>query len=165
MHQIIINKWQHDFFKKLSVQAQKWADKIATECNAYHSKGSDSDRRFQGAGTGESLAMSTVDETKVPVEDSALVAVSGWYEEIKDYPYPGGYKGDGSDKLFPKIGHFTQTVWKGTKYVGYGYASNKECSGFKTYIVARYFPAGNMIGDFPDNVKSPNDDVKAKRTI
>ncbi|ODM96328.1 Golgi-associated plant pathogenesis-related protein 1 [Orchesella cincta] len=141
--------------KQLSTQAQKWADKLAKECNPHHSKNDDPDRQFQGDGTGESLAMASA--ISVPVEDAALVAANGWYEEIKDYPFPDGYNGNGGDSLFPKIGHFTQSVWKGTLYVGYGYASNKDCSSFKTYVVARYFPAGNMIGDFAENVKPPKD--------
>lgn len=91
----------------------------------------------------------------IPVEDTAMVAINGWYEEIKDYPFPGGYTGNGADSVFPKVGHFTQTVWKETEYVGYGYASNPKCPSFKTYVVARYFPAGNMIGEFPENVLAP----------
>lgn len=83
------------------------------------------------------------------------MAANGWYEEIKDYPFPDGYKGDGSDALFPKIGHFTQSVWRGSQYVGYGYGVNKNCTVFKTYVVARYYPAGNMIGDFDKNVLKP----------
>ena len=37
-------------------------------------------------------------------------------------------------------------VWKSTKKVGIAYAVSKKGS---VYVVARYFPAGNFIGEYP----------------
>ena len=49
-------------------------------------------------------------------------------------------------------GHFTQVVWKGSTELGIGRAE-VERSGMKcAYIVGRYRPAGNMMGDFAQNV-------------
>ena len=49
-------------------------------------------------------------------------------------------------------GHFTQVVWKGSTTLGIGRAEI-ERSGMKcAYIVGRYRPAGNMMGDFAQNV-------------
>ena len=46
-------------------------------------------------------------------------------------------------------GHFTQVVWKDSKKLGIAYASGK--SG--TYVVANYDPAGNFLGQYPENVQ------------
>jgi len=92
-------------------------------------------------------------------EIAAYQAADGWYEEIQNYPYPTGYKGD-DEALFMKIGHFTQSVWKDSKKVGYGYAFNPDCEKkgtFSRYVVARYWPPGNVGGKFPDNVTPPKD--------
>lgn len=45
--------------------------------------------------------------------------------------------------------HFTQMVWKSTKEAGFGMAKGR--SG-RVVIVANYHPAGNVIGQFGENV-------------
>ena len=63
---------------------------------------------------------------------------------------PGYNFGSGSFSV--KSGHFTQVVWKGSTELGIGRAEVQQ-SGMKcAYIVGRYRPAGNMIGDFAENV-------------
>lgn len=54
--------------------------------------------------------------------------------------------------LLTEYGHFTQVVWKGTKEVGIGIASDgkNQC-----IVVGSYRPAGNMMGDFSDHVPPP----------
>jgi uncharacterized protein YkwD len=155
------NEWRarhgDEAFKRvteLDTAAQKWADKMAKECKMEHSKREDPDRQWRGKGTGESLASGG---TKDIPEINAYIASNGWYQEIKDYPYKsGGFKGK-DDALFKKIGHFTQTVWEDTKYVGYGYAYNKDCPVNKFYIAARYSPAGNVEGKYPEKVPAPKE--------
>lgn len=88
---------------------------------------------------------------------AAYTTSEGWYSEIKNYPFPQGYDGS-DDQLFYKIGHFTQQIWKGSKYVGYGYAYNPECgkrSEMSMYVVGRYSPPGNYPGEYPGNVSPP----------
>jgi len=47
-------------------------------------------------------------------------------------------------------GHFTQLVWKGSKQLGVGIAF---ANGGKTaVVVANYYPPGNYLGQFPQNV-------------
>ena len=65
-----------------------------------------------------------------------------WYSEIKDYSY-GPLKNDSN---FYKIGHYTQMIWKNTTHVGIASAISKTG---KVYVVARYYPAGNYIGQYP----------------
>ena len=52
--------------------------------------------------------------------------------------------GEGS---FGKTGHFSQLVWKDSKEVGFGYAGG--------IVVANYYPTGNVMGCWEDNVSRP----------
>uniref|UniRef100_A0A8C8VT76 SCP domain-containing protein n=1 Tax=Peromyscus maniculatus bairdii TaxID=230844 RepID=A0A8C8VT76_PERMB len=56
--------------------------------------------------------------------------------------------------LHPGTGHFTAMVWKNTRKTGVGKASASDGSSF---VVARYFPAGNLVnqGFFEENVPPP----------
>ncbi len=50
-----------------------------------------------------------------------------------------------------------QVVWKGTTHVGAGLKKMVDSNGYtNTYIVARYSPQGNIIGQFGLNVKPEN---------
>ncbi|XP_048580166.1 Golgi-associated plant pathogenesis-related protein 1 isoform X2 [Nematostella vectensis] len=66
-----------------------------------------------------------------------------WYDEIQKYRFnnPGFSSG---------TGHFTQVVWVGSQEMGVAKAVSKNGAH---YAVARYYPAGNVIGQFPENVK------------
>lgn len=47
-----------------------------------------------------------------------------------------------------------QIVWKATKRVGVALATKRDKDGYiDTYIVARFSPPGNILGQFADNVK------------
>lgn len=70
-------------------------------------------------------------------------AVDMWYEEIKDYSF-------GNPGFSSGTGHFTQVVWVGSQEMGVAKASNANGTQF---VVARYSPAGNVLGRFPENVK------------
>lgn len=45
-------------------------------------------------------------------------------------------------------GHFTQVVWEGSTELGVGLATD----GYITFVVGQYLPAGNMQGQFEQNV-------------
>ena len=71
------------------------------------------------------------------------------YAEIKDYIRSGYCRKppvQPTNNLW-KVLHFTQVVWKGTMKVGVGIAGD--------FVVARYYPAGNMLsfGGFAKNVQ------------
>ena len=70
-------------------------------------------------------------------------AVDMWYEEIKDYNF-------GNPGFSSGTGHFTQVIWVGSQEVGVAKASNANGTQF---VVARYYPAGNVLGRFPENVQ------------
>ena len=58
----------------------------------------------------------------------------------------------GSGGFSGGTGHFTQVVWKGSTQLGIGRAEIQQQGMKCAYIVGRYKPAGNMMGDFPANV-------------
>uniref|UniRef100_A0AAF5D732 SCP domain-containing protein n=2 Tax=Strongyloides stercoralis TaxID=6248 RepID=A0AAF5D732_STRER len=94
------------------------------------------DSRNRANGWGENLAMGS--------PSIAHLAVKWWYDEIKAYNFSKpGFKRE--------TGHFTQLVWKNTKQVGCGVASNLTF----VYVVCKYYPPGNNLNHFPDNVVEP----------
>ena len=71
---------------------------------------------------------------------TAAQAVNMWYAEHTSYDFdnPG---------FSPSTGHFTQLVWASTSLLGMSMAIR----GNVNLWVARYFPAGNIAGQFPAN--------------
>ncbi|KWU43283.1 PR-1-like protein [Rhodotorula sp. JG-1b] len=74
-------------------------------------------------------------------------------EKMYDYSKPTGFTHE--------TGHFTQTVWKGTKQLGCAFA---RCDGIigkgvGAFLVCEYWPGGNMVGSdnksFRENVLPP----------
>lgn len=75
--------------------------------------------------------------------DAARDATNSWYSEEPQHDYNGDWQ--------PSSGHFSQLVWKGSNEIGFGTARN----GDMIVGVALYNPAGNMMGDFQNNVFPP----------
>ncbi|XP_078362793.1 Golgi-associated plant pathogenesis-related protein 1-like isoform X2 [Oculina patagonica] len=122
----------------LAKEAQDWADHLADIERMEHA---------QGTGEGENLYEIWITNKQ---DATCPDAVQAWYDEIKDYNFNNpGFSG--------ATGHFTQVVWKGTKKVGVAVAtaSKPDADGFYTsFVVARYFPPGNYMGQFAENVKA-----------
>uniref|UniRef100_A0A803J2F5 SCP domain-containing protein n=1 Tax=Xenopus tropicalis TaxID=8364 RepID=A0A803J2F5_XENTR len=111
---------------ELSKSAQTWANHLLSINKMQHS----------GAG-GENLYYS--------YSSRGNVAVDAWYNEVKDYDYnKPGFKA--------ATGHFTQVVWKDSKELGVGVATDGKGT---FYVVGRYSPPGNVIGQFQENVLRP----------
>jgi uncharacterized protein YkwD len=81
------------------------------------------------ANAGENLAMGY---------SSDIQAMDAWYMEFT------AYRGDWS----PQTGHFSQMVWKGTTEIG---CAATQCPSGR-FLVCRYLPQGNVIGQFKENV-------------
>jgi uncharacterized protein YkwD len=81
------------------------------------------------ANAGENLAMGY---------SSDIQAMDAWYMEVTSY------RGDWS----PQTGHFSQMVWKGTTEIG---CAATQCPSGR-FLVCRYLPQGNVIGQFKENV-------------
>ncbi|PIL30253.1 transporter [Ganoderma sinense ZZ0214-1] len=113
----------------LAGAAQSWVNK----CVFKHSGGS-------LGPYGENLAAGT---GTYPITS----AVKSWTNEVSDY-----------DAQNPQPSHFTQVVWKNTKQLGCAVA---DCStifppkyGVAHFYACEYYPAGNVIGQFPQNVQA-----------
>ncbi|CAD7088490.1 unnamed protein product [Hermetia illucens] len=74
---------------------------------------------------------------------------SYWYSTVRRYNY---FKEPGLLHTNVNAGHFTQMVWVSTRYFGVGKASSKTG---KIFVVAYYYPPGNIVGEFQDNVLPP----------
>lgn len=99
---------------------------VADQCVFEHSS----------TGNGENLAQGTTGSY------SPASFVKDWYNEIASYDFAQGTSTGG------EIGHFTQVVWKSTTQVGCALA---QCSG-NDLLVCQYAPAGNVDGQYLDNV-------------
>jgi len=74
---------------------------------------------------------------------SCTNALDMWYREVDYYNFRRG-------NFSPKTGHFTQMIWKDSRYVGC--ASAKSRRSGRIYIACNYYPPGNVIGRFKENV-------------
>ena len=74
--------------------------------------------------------------------------VKAWYDEELDYDYVTGR----AKVPFAPILHFTQIVWKASKKLGMATAVASD----RLVAVARYEPAGNIGGQFQENVLVPD---------
>ncbi|XP_072528472.1 GLI pathogenesis-related 2 [Salminus brasiliensis] len=128
--------------RDLCQSAQKWAEHLLSIKTLKHSNGD----------CGENLYYAW---SSKPKKLTGREAVDSWYSEIKDYRFnkPGFTSG---------TGHFTQVVWKDTKEVGYGVATD----GSAIFVVGQYSPAGNITnpGYFAKNVLPPDSPVDLKTT-
>ena len=130
--------------EKLKKDAQKYADYLSTKDLFEHSN------NLEKLNQGENLYLSYYfvfkennekyyfDETN-HLNDASV----SWLSEKKDFKYA---KIGDSRNNFSLIGHYTQMVWSNTTKVGIAYSKSK--SG-KVYVVARYYPAGNFMGEHP----------------
>ncbi|CAG0902309.1 unnamed protein product [Darwinula stevensoni] len=74
--------------------------------------------------------------------------VETWYAEIKHHYF--GHEPSGN----LSSGHFTQVVWRDTEELGV--ACGKSSNG-RIIVVAIYFPQGNLVRKFTENVPTPLD--------
>ncbi|XP_065665316.1 uncharacterized protein LOC100200226 isoform X2 [Hydra vulgaris] len=115
---------------KLESSAQNWANNLAKKGYMQHE---------QQNVYGENIAVMKGSEL------TGGKATDMWYDEIKDYNFNNpGYNS--------QTGHFTQVVWADSKELGMAKAVS---SNGMEFVVARYFPAGNNLRTFKENVKPP----------
>ena len=132
---------QHNTYRAaLQLPFLTWSDELAADARAWAvhlaaiGKG-DHDLRIRGR-EGENIWWGTAGAF------SYTDMVSFWGSEKKDFVndvFPNCRQGKAV------VGHFTQVVWKNTTSVGCALASN----GDTDYLVCRYSPAGNIIGQKP----------------
>ncbi|KAF3041223.1 hypothetical protein E8E11_000913 [Didymella keratinophila] len=122
------NASQLTWNESLAEFAKDWSE----DCKFKHS----------GGPSGENLASGYPNVT---------ASVEAWGNERKDYDFKKG-------EFSSATGHFTQLVWRNTTTVG---CARTECNGGQKggngdapgwYIVCEYYPAGNVLDQFKDNV-------------
>lgn len=73
---------------------------------------------------------------------NATASVEAWGDERDRFDF-------GDPRFAHETGHFTQLVWKSTTAVGCG---RRLCGEAGWYLVCEYWPRGNVIGQFGDEV-------------
>ncbi|XP_075980981.1 uncharacterized protein LOC142979738 isoform X2 [Anticarsia gemmatalis] len=120
--------------KKLCKYADEWAKTLA--------KKGKTDHRDQNE-YGENIFSAWSSDPNFSV--SGRDPVDKWYSEVKNHRF-------GKEPTDLSSGHFSQVVWEDSKEVGVGAAKSKDG---QIYVVANYFPPGNVIGSFATKVKPP----------
>jgi len=118
----------------LAAYAQQWANYLAknNNCGIKH-------RAIcgeNGKSYGENIFWGSSASAYPPAEASY-----SWYSEKKGYKYR---KING--RTWYNTGHYTQMIWKDTREMGVGVA---VCPNGSIIVVANYYPAGNVIGEYP----------------
>ncbi|MBO3459874.1 CAP family protein [Aetokthonos hydrillicola Thurmond2011] len=130
---------------ELNAGSQQWAEHLLELGKLQHS----SSQERNGAGENLYVVYTT---RSYEADQVAKQAVDRWYGEITNYDY-------NNPTFSSATGHFTQVVWKNTTTLGCGYAEGAKTVNGITYnayyTVCRYSPAGNVLGEFEDNVLPP----------
>ena len=144
---VLALKVHNDSRKEVGVNLIEWSEELSKDAKNYaetlakNNKGLVHSESNNRPGQGENLyyAWSSSEKTETPLNDASVA----WYNEIKDYKYAeiGSSLNEGV-----VIGHYTQMIWYSTKYLGMGYAISTDG---KVYVVARYNPPGNYVGEYP----------------
>ncbi|CUA69707.1 Fruiting body protein SC14 [Rhizoctonia solani] len=120
---------------KHGAKALTWDNALASSAQAWANQ-----CKFQHSRSGENLYAGTGNPT-------AAAAVGAWNAESKDY-----------NPRNSQPSHWTQVIWKGTTKLG---CALKQCAPgtildakyVANYYVCHYSPVGNVIGQFPQNVR------------
>ncbi|XP_014354751.2 repressed by EFG1 protein 1 isoform X1 [Papilio machaon] len=120
--------------KKLSKYAEEWAKKLLKLGRVEH-------RDQNEYGENIFYAWSSDPNFTVYGRDP----VDKWYNEINLHAF-------GREPNDLKSGHFSQVIWEDSKELGVGVAKSKEG---QVYVVANYYPPGNVMGSFAKKVKPP----------
>lgn len=119
--------------QKLSSISQDWAEHLLrSNCLSHNPRA-----RYLDTDLGENVAYNF--KSSGEVRGSEMI--DQWYNEISDYNF-------NTHSSHKTTGHFTQLVWKNSKEVGFGLAA----SNGRHYLVSNYFPPGNYVGQYKDNV-------------
>lgn len=130
-HHVKPLKWNEELANK----AQEWADFLNLS-NTFTNGMLNCTNGTLGQNIGATFLLGHQELSK-----SAVDVVDIWYSEHINYDY-----------TVPEFNlatqHFTQMIWNNTEYIGFGISN----TGPRTIIVADYFPAGNIPGEFESNV-------------
>lgn len=114
--------------ENLAKAAAAWSEHLAATNNLEHS----SDKEH-----GENLASAKGYDLR------GDKVAEMWYDEVKDYDFE-------TPAFNAKCGHFTQMIWRDTKEIGVAKSVAEDGS---QYVVARYNPPGNVLGEFKNGIR------------
>ena len=120
------------YSEELSRYSKKWADQLARTGDFSHSNCKLED----GRDIGENIAMCSGEE----MTGKSMTML--WYNEIVNYDF-------NKPQFSTGTGHFTQVVWRDSREIGVGLS--KSDNG-EYYAVANYYPPGNFIENYRENV-------------
>ncbi|CAF1120424.1 unnamed protein product [Adineta ricciae] len=118
--------------------AQTYAQKLCDTNTFAHSGNT-----YQGQALGENLWQISSSSPMTTSSLNGADPVAAWYSEISSYNFA-------SPGFSSATGHFTQLVWKSTTSFGIGVCCTS--AGTTCIAVANYISAGNVAGQFPQNV-------------
>ncbi|XP_014661637.1 PREDICTED: Golgi-associated plant pathogenesis-related protein 1-like [Priapulus caudatus] len=122
---------------ELNKLAQEWAEKLAKTGQLSHRPNNN---------YGECIYNCSSSDPNFDV--SGDKATQTWYSELPKYKWFGK---EPSMQEKRGTGHFSQVVWAASKELGMG----KVKKGNQIFVVGNYKPAGNMGGQYMDNVRKP----------
>jgi hypothetical protein len=133
---------QNRYRKELGLPALTWSPKLANDALAWarelaRSEKGAHDPQARALHEGENIWWGTADAY------SYTQMVDFWASEKKDFVY--GTFPNCTNSNSAVVGHYTQLVWRNTTSTGCALASN----GKMDFLVCRYSPPGNVIGQKP----------------
>jgi uncharacterized protein YkwD len=115
----------------LARDAAQWADHLAITNRFDHAS-----KELRAKGQGENLWMGTREAY------SWIEMVGAWLAEA-EHTKSGRFPDVAASGNWADVGHFTQLIWPETRKLGCAVKSSPS----DDYLVCRYWPAGNRIGD------------------
>ncbi len=116
---------------QLSKDANAWAEKLAAE-NRFEHAVEELPRKKQG----ENLWMGSADAY-------SYAEMTGLWLNEREFSKSGVFPNVSKTGNWTDVGHYSQMIWPDTQKLGCAVARNVE----NEFLVCRYFPAGNRIGD------------------
>jgi hypothetical protein len=86
-------------------------------------------------------------KNKIIFNATKFFFIRSWYDEVKQYTW------NAEPRTSFKAAQFSQMVWKSSKELGVGVGRTKNG---KAIVVCSYYPRGNIIGQFLNNVRKSN---------
>ncbi|KAK2733550.1 extracellular scp domain protein [Colletotrichum kahawae] len=140
----VLNSTNH-YREQHNASDVSWNETLADFAVDYLRGMDDCDFEHSGGPYGENLAMGYANVTR---------SVEAWGEERDDYDFDDA-------EFSEETGHFTQLVWKDTTDVG---CARKLCDDDAWYLVCEYWPRGNVVGQFEEEVQEEEESLGGRNS-
>lgn len=145
---------EHNLYRRQHrAKPLKWSEELAAAAKEWveHMASVNRLERCEGKEVGQNLA--SVQRKEL----NGTEVVEMWYKEATDYNFE-------VPAFNAKCGNFTQVVWASSREFGVAKCLSDDGT---QYVAAFYKPAGNIVGEFKDNVKplrDSSDRLKRRRS-